>query len=338
MKRVGGIKVTALGAALLGAAIGVSGCGSGGGSALGTGAAVHTASISGRLMAPAGTALEGTTIVAEQLLGGRTPTVRAIAATNDAASRSAMVARVQSGAASQLPGVYTTTAMADGSFLFRDLPAGEYCLTARHGDLIGVLSGMRVGGAHTAASGSVVRLTAGGTINGKIRYAHPNETTPDNSGILAFIQGTSLLGYTQGSSGDYSIGGVPMQSDTDTFYTVVAVAGGFADTEIMLHEHLVAASATAPLIFLQLGVDVNGRISDPTITNIDRQGLGGVVITAATGQSATTDENGFFQLRGLPAGSNFLTIVRNSYKTIRQQIGPLEGGVATFLNITMQRA
>jgi hypothetical protein len=337
MKRVGGIKVTALGAVLLGAAIGVSGCGSGGGSALGTGAAVHTASISGRLMAPAGTALEGTTVVAEQLIGGRTPTVRAIAAATDAASRSALVARVQAGDHSQLPGVYTTTAMANGSFLFRDLPAGEYCLTARHGDLIGVLSGMRVGGPHTA-SGSVVRLTAGGTINGKVRYAHPNETTPDNSGILAFIKGTSLLGYTQGSSGDYSIGNVPMQSDTDAFYTVVAVAGGFADTEIMLHEHLVAASATAPLIFLQLGVDVNGRISDPTITNIDRQGLGGVVIMAATGQTASTDENGFFQLRGLPAGSNFLTIIRNSYKTIRQQIGPLEGGVATFLNITMQRA
>jgi hypothetical protein len=88
-----------------------------------------------------------------------------------------------------------------------------------------------------------------------------------------------------------------MQSDSDAFYTVVAVAGGFADTEIVLRERLLGAAVNAPLIFLQLGATVNGRISDPTITNVDRQGLGGVVITAATGQSASTDENGFFQLQ-----------------------------------------
>jgi hypothetical protein len=336
MKRVRGIQVTALGTALLGAAIGLSGCGSGG-SALSAGAPAHTASIVGHLTAPAGTVLEGTQVVAEQLVGGRTATVRAVVAASDGATRSAMVAKVQAGGHSQLPGVYTTTAMADGSFAFRDLPAGQYCLTARHGDMIGVLSGAQLGGAHTASL-PVVHLAAGATINGKVRYAHPNETNPDNSGILAFVKGTSLLGYTQGASGDYSIPNVPLQSPGDVPYTIVAVAGGFADGDVVLPQPVTGDPTFAPLIFLYSGVTVNGRISDPTITNVEKQGLGGVSIVAATGQSATTDENGFFELRGLAAGSSFLTITRNNYKTIRQQIGPLEGGTTTFLTITMQRA
>src|SRR5262249_34929264 len=154
-----------------------------------------------------------------------------------------------------IPGVYTTTALADGSFAFRDLPAGQYCLTARQGDLIGVLSGAQIGGAHIAAP-PIVHLAAGATINGKVRYAHPNETNPDNSGIRAFVKGTSQLGYTQGASGDYSIPNVPLQSPGDVPYTIVAVAGGFADGDVVLPQPVTGDPTFAPLIFLFPGATV----------------------------------------------------------------------------------
>jgi hypothetical protein len=332
--------LTALGAALVSAAIGSSGCGpsvgSGGGSGLGTSATAGTASISGRLVATPGVALEGTPIVAEQLIGGRTATVRAISAADDSAGRGALVARVQAGGRSQLPGVYTTTAMADGSFRFPALPVGEYCLTARHEDLIGIRSGLRAGGPQSA-SGPVVRLAAAGTINGKVRFAHPNEMNPDNSGILAFVKGTSLVAYTQGSSGDYSIPNVPMQGEADDFYTVTAVATGLADADATLRERLIGAAANAPLIFLQEGVILNGRVYDPKISDPDKQGLGSAIVVASTGQSATTDANGFFQLRGLGAGATFLTITKTSYQVLRKQYGPLVAGTSPFFNITLQK-
>jgi hypothetical protein len=331
--------LTALGAALVSAAIGSSGCGpsvgSGGGSALGTSAPAGTASISGRLVATPGVTLEGTPIVAEQLVGGRTATVRAISAADQPAGRSALVARVQAGGRLLEPGIYTTTAMADGSFVFRDLPVTEYCLTARHEELIGILSGLRAGGPHTS-SGSVIRLAAAGTINGKVRYAHPNEMNPDNSGILAFVKGTSLVAYTQGTSGDYSIPNVPMQSETDAFYTVTAMATGLADADATLRERLVGAAANAPLIFLQEGVTLNGRIYDPKISDPNKQALSGATVVASTGQSATTDANGFFQLQGLAAGATFLTISKSSYVILRKQFGPLVEGTSPFFNITLQ--
>jgi hypothetical protein len=335
MNRSERIQVTTLGTVLLAAVIGVSGCGSGG-SALGTTTAAHTASIAGRLISPAGAVPAGTTVVAEELIGGRTATVRAIAATRGA-DRSAMVARIQAAGQPHLPGVYTTTAMADGAFLFRDLPPGEYCLTARSGDLIGVLSGLRVGAAGGAAA-PALHLAAGGTISGKVRYEHPADTTTeDNSGIMAFVQGTSFIGFSQGTSGDYTIPNVPMQGANDAPYTVGTMASGFADDNVRLPGPLVADSITAPLIFLVREAPLIGRVIDPTVGDPDKQGLSGANIVTATGQSGTSNSTGFFEVHGLKAGGNFVTITRTSYKTYRKQIGPLLGGATFYLPVNMSK-
>jgi hypothetical protein len=292
-------------------------------------------SVAGRLTAPPGVNLEGTQIVAEELVGGRTATVRAITATRNAAGRSQLVARVQAGARtlSLLPGYYTTTALPDGNFIFPHLPPGEYCITARQGSLIGVHSGVRVKA--PGASVTALLLQATGTVNGKVRYPQPETMTPDNSGILAFVKGTSLVGYTEGASGDYQIPGVPTQAATDSPYSVVAMATGFADATAVLPERLLGTEATAPLIFLQQGVIVGGRTYDPSVSDVNRQGQSGVSVVAATGQSATTDSEGFFQLQGLAPGSNFLTVTKSSYRPIRQQIGPLLAGASSFYNIKL---
>jgi hypothetical protein len=316
-------------------AVGVSGCGSVGGTALNGAASPLRVGLSGRLTAPPGVALEGTTVIAEEVIGGRTATVRAITATRDPAGRSGLLARVQAGERTLAPGSYTTTALPDGSFRFPNLPAGEYCITARQQSLVGVRSGVRVG--TPGASVAAVHLAAQGTVNGKVRYAQPNVPTPDNSGILAFVKGTSFIGYSQGASGDYSIPGVPTQTEQAPFYTVVAMATGFADATAELRERLVGASVTAPLIFLQGGVIVGGRTYDSSISDVNNQGIAGVSIVAATGQSTTTDSEGFFQLQGLAGGSNFLTITKSGYKPIRQQIGPLLANAAVFYVIRIQR-
>jgi hypothetical protein len=328
MKRHGGA------AALLGAAFLVSGCGSGGGSALSAGEPARTASLSGRLTAPAGVSLAGTQVVAELLIGGRTATLRAITDVSDAARRASMVAAAESGRLPAIPGVYTTTATADGSFQFRDLPAGEYSLIARQGEMAAVQMQIAVGGARVASSPPMI-MQATGTINGKVRYPQITDA-PDNSGILAYVQGTSLVGFTTGSSGDYSIRSVPAQSGS-TPYMIGTIAGGFADDQIALLEPFRGGTATAPLIFLQPGARLTGRVSDPTITNIEQQGLATVTVTAATGQSTATGRDGFFTLNGLPSGSNFLVVARSGYRTLRQPIGPLEAGVNNHVNITLQR-
>ena len=56
---------------------------------------------------------------------------------------------------------------ADGSFAFRDLPVGQYTLMAQHGDKAGVLIGVPVGGARTAAT-LVLQVTTAGAITGKV--------------------------------------------------------------------------------------------------------------------------------------------------------------------------
>ena len=85
-------------AAVLVVGIAVAGCGSGGNALMDTSSAASSAaSISGRLTASDGVSLAGTTVVAEELVGGRTATVRAIAAAPDETERSALVASVQAG-------------------------------------------------------------------------------------------------------------------------------------------------------------------------------------------------------------------------------------------------
>jgi hypothetical protein len=332
MKRVGG---RVFGAGLLGAAIALTGCGSGGGSGLMGTSPARATKLVGRIAAPPGVSLQGTQVVAELLVGGRTATMRAITGASDGARRDALLDAARTGRVSPIPGLYTTTAMADGSFAFRGLPAGEYTLMARQGGMIALLPDMQVGGAETKAA-RVMRLAAVGVINGKIRYAHPNEQTPDNSGILAFVKGTSLVGYTQGASGDYSIPNVPNQVPEADFYTVVAIAGGFADDEIIMRERLTGQTATAPLIFMRPGGNIAGRITDPTITNIERQGLSGVSVVSLFGQSAVTNTDGYFILRGMQAGANHLTITRQPYKTIRTSI-EVEAGSTRFLAYEMVR-
>jgi hypothetical protein len=334
MKRHWGTATLAVGLAGLGLLM--SGCGSGGGSALSGGAPARTASLSGRLSAPGGAPLAGTPVVAELLIGGRTTTLRAITGTENAGERGRLIAAAESGSPASLPGVYTTTAMADGSFLFRNLPAGEYSVMARSGDLVAIQTRIPVGGSRVASASAMI-MQASGTINGKVRYPQASETAPDNSGILAYVQGTSLMGFTTGSSGDYQIRGVPQQNSGATPYMIGTIAGGFADDEISMQEPLTGSSATAPLVFLHPGARLTGRISDPTITNIEQQGLASTAIVAATGQSATTERDGFFSLNGLPEGTNFLVISRSGYRTLREQIGPLEAGQNTHLNFTLQR-
>lgn len=336
MKRHTGVQVAMLGAGLLGAALFAAGCGSVGGPSLAPDATVRTASLSGRLAGPSGISLEGTPVVAELLIGGRTATLRAIAAPENAARRALLVAAAQNGSLPALPGVYTTTAMADGSFVFRNLPPGEYSVMARRGELVALRTNLQVDGARVA-SAAVMSFQGTGTISGKVRYPQPNEATPDNSGILTFVKGTSLIAFTQGSSGDYSIRGVPQQGAGASPHIVGTIAGGFADDEIALPQPMTGTTATAPLIVLRPGARLSGRVSDPTIANIDQQGLTNVQIVAATGQSATTGADGFFTLAGLPEGANFLTLRRAGYRTLRQQVGPLVAGVNTFIPITLQR-
>jgi hypothetical protein len=335
MRRWRGIQSAGLGGALLVVGIGVSGCGSGGGAVMGGGGTTPSASIAGRLSAPAGVPLAGTLVVAEELIGGRTATVRAIAAAPDEAQRTAMVASVQSGVRSGIPGLYTTTAGADGAFVFRGLPPGKYTLTTQLGDKAGVLIGVEVGGARTAST-LVLHVTAAGTITGKVRFPHPNEVNPDNSGIMAFVEGTSFIGYTQGASGDYSITNVASQSGPPP-YVIGTIATGFADEEVSLPAPFTGATATAPLIYLSPGAIVTGRTIDPTQPNPDLQAVAGVTITALSGQTATSDSNGLFTLRGLHEGSNFLTITKSPYKIIRMEIGPLKASETSYMEIQMRR-
>jgi hypothetical protein len=320
---------------VLAAAVSVAGCGSGG-SGVSSIAAPRTGSLPGRLVSPTGANLEGTTIVAESLLGDRTATVRAVTDARDPASRGALLARLRSGGRPQLPGVYTTTAMADGAFLFRDLPPGRYCLTARKGELVGVLSDAQVGGARTA-SVSVLSLAQAASITGKVRYDQTESPTPDNSGVLAFVRGTSFLGFSQGAGGDYTIPGVAPQADPNSRYQVVAVATGFADAAATLPQPLTGATATAPLIFMTPGASIVGRVIDPSIDDVNKQGLSGATIEMVTGQSTTSGTDGNYEIQGLRPGANFMLVKRSSYRNFRKQVGPLLANTNFFFQIALAK-
>jgi hypothetical protein len=333
MKAIGDRYRTVLGVALLAAMFGALGRGSG---APATAAAPREASLAGRLLSPQGLSLAGTIVVAEELIGGRTATVRALSGASDAAGLGAMVAAAQAGASTTIPGVYTTNAAADGSYAFYNLPPGRYTVMARHGDQVGVRIGVQVGGAHIAQA-TVMQVAQTGTIEGKVRYDQPNVTTPDNSGILVFVAGTSLLGYSQGASGDYSIPNVPFQASADPLYQVVAMASGFADGETLLPARLVSDSVQAPLIFLTPGAFVVGRVTDPTVTDPNKQAVVGASIVVATGQSATSDADGYYLLQGLKPGGNYVTVTKTPYRIFRKQFGPILAGVTYILPVPMQK-
>jgi len=313
--------------------IGALGRGSG---ASATTAAPTEPSLSGRLSSPQGVSLAGTVVVAEELIGGRTATVRALSGASDAAGLDAMVGAAEAGASPTIPGVYTTTAAADGYYAFYNLPPGRYTVMARNGNQVGLRIGVQVGGAQIAQM-SVMQVAETGTIEGKVRYDQPNVTTPDNSGILVFVAGTSLLGYSQGASGDFSIPSVPFQQSTDPFYRVVAMASGFADGETFVPARLASDSVQAPLIVLTPGAFVIGRVTDPTVTDPNKQAIGGVSIVLATGQSATSDVDGYFLIQGLKPGGNFVTVTKTPYRIYRRQIGPVLAGAAYILPVAMQR-
>src|SRR5262249_9012645 len=148
---------------------------------------------------------------------------------------------------------------------FHGLPSGDYTVTARNGALVGALTNMHVGGARTA-SVAEVQLVQAATINGAVRYDQPNVPNPDNSGILAFVKGTSFFGFSDGSGGAYAIANAPSQGSSDPPFTIVAVAGGFADGQIQLPVPVTGSSATAPLIVLTSESLVLGRIIDPTVS------------------------------------------------------------------------
>jgi hypothetical protein len=333
MKATGETYRRVLGVALLAAAISVSGRGSG---APAASAAPRAASLTGRLSAPEGGSLAGTIVVAEELIGGRTATARALGGASDAAGLEAMVAAAQAGTPTTIPGVHTTTATADGFYAFYDLPPGLYTVMARLGDRVGLRIGVPVGGAHIAQA-TVLQVAQTGTIEGKVRYMQPNVPTPDNSGILVFVAGTSLFGYTQGASGEYSIPNVPFQASTDPFYRVIAVASGFADGDMLVPARLGSDTVQAPLIFLTESAYVIGRLTDPTVTDPNKQGISGASIVVATGQSATSDTEGYFLLQGLKPGGNFVTITKSPYRIFRRQIGPILAGVTYVLPVPMQK-
>jgi hypothetical protein len=301
-----------------------------------TAAAPTEPSLTGRLSSPQGVSLAGTVVVAEELIGGRTATVRALGGASDAAGLEAMVGAAQAGASTTIPGVYTTTAAADGSYAFYNLPPGRYTVMARHGDQVGLQIGVQVGGAHIAQL-TVMQVAETGTIEGKVRYDQPNVTTPDNSGILVFVAGTSLLGYSQGASGDFSIPNVPFQQSTDPFYRVVAMASGFADGETFVPTRLVSDTVQSPLIVLTPGAFVLGRVTDPTVSDPNKQALVGVSIVLATGQSTTSDADGYFLLQGLRPGGNYVTVTKSPYRIFRRQIGPVLAGAAYILPIALQK-
>ena len=57
----------------------------------------------------------------------------------------------------------------------------------------------------------------------------------------------------------------------------------------------------------------------------------------ATGQSATSDTDGYFLLQGLRPGGNFVTISKSPYRIFRRQIGPVLGGVTYILPVALQK-
>jgi carboxypeptidase family protein len=324
MRTMIGIQGATRRAALLAATMGVFG---GGAVASAAPAAPETGSLTGRLVSPQGESLAGTIVVAEELIGGRTATVRALTSASSAS---------QPGASAPIPGVYTTTAEANGFYRFPNLPRGRYTVMARQGDQIGLQIGVEVGGAHIAQA-TIMQVAQAGTIEGKVRYDQPNVPAPDNSGILVFVAGTSLLGYTQGASGDYSIPNVPFQQSTDPFYRVVATASGFADADMFVPSQLASDSVQAPLIVLTPGAYVVGRVTDPSVSDPNKQQVPGASIVVATGQSATSDADGYFVLQGLRPGGNYVTITKSPYRIVRKQFGPLVPGLVYILPVPLQK-
>lgn len=300
----------------------VTGCGGGGGVSSPQ-VQAGMGWIVGRVALEGAPTSEGVQVVAEQVLQGKTATVRTLIASQDNPTRlRELVEEVQSGrfiGRGPVDGLYSTTTDASGNYRL-EVPEGEYWVAVRKESYFAHQLSVQVRAGQTVRVDFLTRQARVGTVQGEVRLS--NEEF--NSGILVFISGTSLLAYTQGTIGSYSIPNVPVQSSGDQPYFLLASAAGYGEDGIHLPKLLLNAgeTVTAPLIVLSPGITITGRVVSEAnpLTPVP-----GVQVSTSSGQSATTDSQGNFVLRRVPMGEVELLFTKAGFEPLRQRVFPSLG-------------
>ena len=211
----------------------------------------------------------------------------------------------------------------DGSFALDELEVGKHTLMAmRKGGGEGVVEHVETG-----SSGVVVRLSAGGTIAGKVALSSGGAPKRFDISVEERSQGVSR------SESFFETGGVWTLADlpAGNYSVGVTAAEGSADTEVELAE---AAKKTGIALVLTPKVNVSGTVVDiktgepvpgMKVSVSPRKGGGGMFFFGAGGggdMEDVSDDAGNFTVRAAPAGAvTVMVMPRNFMGGEDQQYG-----------------
>jgi hypothetical protein len=144
----------------------------------------------------------------------------------------------------------------------------------------------------------------------------------------ATVSADSGQGDTTDSSGNYTLSNVPIGTQT-----VTASATGFVtqqDTNVVVSD----GQTTSDVDFVLDPEPGTGTIKG-TVTDANTGAkLDGVLVTADTGESATTNRGGKYTIRNVPEGDRTVTASKVDYDT-QEQPAPVTAGQTTPVNFVL---
>lgn len=248
----------------------LAGCGGGGGgSAVGSavvdgGGTFATATVTGRVNLPdadksgvlvtlSRTADGGQSLAVARMIAGDAPVDLALLSRPDLHPSRA-----------QAEGIFSAVTDAGGAYSIPNVPLGTYVVEAtKQGmPLAGMQANLQITGDTPQVTVEEIFLTPIGALQGTVAF---NPAMTDRSGVLCFIEGTSLLAVTD-ESGAYRISSVPFNSDgSPRAYVVTFQRAGFAKTQsASVTLTTPGATVTVPLATMQVAVPVGGGIAIST--------------------------------------------------------------------------
>lgn len=151
----------------------------------------------------------------------------------------------------QAESIYFALTDAAGAYSIPNVPVGEYVVEARRGgSLVGSQRSLSLTGVSRQVEVEEIFLTPVGVLAGTVAF---NPALSDRSGVLCYVEGTSLLAVTD-ASGAYRIAAVPFNSDgSPRSYQVTFQRAGFTKAQsVTVTLTTAGATVTVPLVTLQM--------------------------------------------------------------------------------------
>lgn len=204
-------------------------------------------------------------------------------------------------------GDYRTMSDQDGSFLFSNVPVGDYTLVAVKDAAHQSIRSVVVGAITTVD----VALTPTGNLKGSVVV----QGGGDPSSLVVYLEGTSYVAVTS-ANGAFSLSNIPVGS-----YTIMALKAGYT-LAIPLPVTIVVGENTYPtpiqMIYTPTGgttTQSTGNISGTVVLEANADPSFVIVYLEGTSFVSITNGSGSFQLTDIPVGQYNLVANKAGFQT-----------------------